>query len=78
MVKPLNNTQKLYIKQVTNEDEAWREIQDNGYWLDVSLQYDTDIKELLHIKQFINYFIQKMMLYEKLKHHIFYYYKELK
>ena len=45
--KPLNNTQKLYIKQVTNEDEAWREIQDNGYWLDVSLQYDTDTQGIV-------------------------------
>ena len=45
--KPWDNTQKLYVKQVTNEDEAWREIQDNGYWLDVELQYDTDTQGIV-------------------------------
>lgn len=35
--KPLNNTQKLYIGQLTNDDEAWRQVQSKGFWLDAEL-----------------------------------------
>lgn len=38
--KPLNNTQKQYITAQTGDPNAWREVQTNGYWLDVFFQED--------------------------------------
>lgn len=39
--KPLNNTQKLYIGQLTGDDEAWREVQSKGFWVDCALTSET-------------------------------------
>lgn len=36
--KPLNNTQKLYIKERTGDDLAWVQVQNIGYWLDAVMQ----------------------------------------
>lgn len=35
--KPLNNTQKAYIGQVTGDPQAWFQVQTLGYWLDADL-----------------------------------------
>lgn len=32
--KPLSTTQKLYIGQITDDDLAWQQVQNIGYWLD--------------------------------------------
>jgi hypothetical protein len=36
--KPLNNTQKLFIAQITGDDLAWHQVQGIGYWYDVVMQ----------------------------------------
>lgn len=36
--KPLSTVQKLYIGEVTGDDEAWQQVFSLGYWLDVTLQ----------------------------------------
>jgi hypothetical protein len=36
--KLLSNTQKLYIGELTGDDDAWRQVQDIGYWYDVDMQ----------------------------------------
>lgn len=36
--KPLNMTQKLYIAQMTGDQEAWQQVYRLGYWLDCVLQ----------------------------------------
>jgi hypothetical protein len=36
--KPLNITQKLYIGQMTGDDNAWQQVFRLGYWLDCVLQ----------------------------------------
>lgn len=33
--KPLTPVQKLYIGQITGDENAWRQVQNIGYWLDV-------------------------------------------
>lgn len=32
--KPLDNTQKLYIAELTGDEKAWYQVQNSGYWLD--------------------------------------------
>lgn len=39
--KPLTTTQKLYIGQVTGNTEAWQDVFNNGYTLDVKVEEDT-------------------------------------
>ena len=36
--KPLSNTQKLYIAEITGDQEAWRQIFTIGYWLDCVME----------------------------------------
>jgi hypothetical protein len=36
--KALNNTQKLYIAQITGDDKAWHQIQALGYWVNCEMQ----------------------------------------
>jgi hypothetical protein len=36
--KTLSNTQKLYISEITGDDEAWRQVQTIGYWLDCVME----------------------------------------
>lgn len=36
--KSLDNTQKLYIAEITGDEEAWREVEQKGYWLDAVIQ----------------------------------------
>jgi hypothetical protein len=36
--KTLNQTQKLFITQVTGDDLAWHQVQSIGYWLDVVME----------------------------------------
>lgn len=36
--KPLNNTQKLYIGDLTGDELAWHQVQGIGYWLDCVMQ----------------------------------------
>lgn len=36
--KNLNATQKAYITSLTDDEDAWREVQTNGCWLDVNVQ----------------------------------------
>lgn len=38
--KPINDTQKAYIEQVTGDPEAWRQIQNIGYWIDAFIAED--------------------------------------
>lgn len=33
--KPLNSTQQLTVTDITNDPNAWRQVQGSGYWLDV-------------------------------------------
>lgn len=35
--KILNNTQKLYITELTGDELAWMQVQNIGYWLDVAM-----------------------------------------
>ncbi len=35
--KPFSNTQKVYISEITGDDEAWRQVQGIGYWLDCNM-----------------------------------------
>ncbi len=39
--KPLTDTQKVFILQVTGDENAYRQIQSIGYWLDISIEEDT-------------------------------------
>jgi hypothetical protein len=36
--KPFSSTQKLYIAEITGDDDAWRQVQNIGYWLDCVIQ----------------------------------------
>ena len=36
--KTLNTTQQLFIAQITGSETAWQQVQNNGYWLDVTFQ----------------------------------------
>lgn len=36
--KELSNTQKVYISELTGDNEAWRQIQTIGYWLDCVME----------------------------------------
>lgn len=36
--KPLTNTQKAYITSVTGQTDAWRQVQNVGYWLDCFIE----------------------------------------
>lgn len=36
--KLLNQTQKEYVTSVTGSSDAWRQVQDTGYWLDVFIE----------------------------------------
>lgn len=36
--KTLSNTQKLYISEITGDDEAWRQVQTIGYWIDCVME----------------------------------------
>ncbi len=36
--KPLNTTQKLFIGQITGDDLAWYQVQNNGYWYGVTFE----------------------------------------
>jgi hypothetical protein len=40
--KPLNVDQQLYITELTNDDNAWLQVQNIGYWYDIVLQSVTD------------------------------------
>ena len=39
--KPLTNTQKLYIGQIANDDNAYRNVEEQGFWLNVELASET-------------------------------------
>jgi len=39
--KPLTNTQKLYIGQISNDENAYRSVQEQGFWLNVELKSQT-------------------------------------
>lgn len=39
--KTLSSTQKAYIKQVSGEDNAWLNVQSNGYWLGTEIVKET-------------------------------------
>lgn len=39
--KTLSNTQKAYITQLTNNEEAWRNVQNNGYYYTVNISTET-------------------------------------
>lgn len=36
--KPLTNTQKAFITSVTGQEDAWRQVQNVGYWLDCFIE----------------------------------------
>lgn len=36
--KTLSNTQKLYISEITGDDDAWRQVQTIGYWIDCVME----------------------------------------
>lgn len=36
--KPLNTTQKLFIGNITGDDNAWQQVFNLGYWLDCSIE----------------------------------------
>jgi hypothetical protein len=36
--KPLNTTQKLYITNLTGDENAWQQVYNIGYWVDVNLE----------------------------------------
>lgn len=38
--KTLNSTQKAFILQVTGDENAWRQIESLGYWINVAIQED--------------------------------------
>lgn len=38
--KTLTDTQKVYIESVTGDENAWRQIQDIGYWIDAYIEED--------------------------------------
>lgn len=35
--KPLTDTQKLYISELTGDANAWKQVQNQGYWVDVQI-----------------------------------------
>tara|TARA_R110001606_G_scaffold141321_2_gene280497 strand:- start:24546 stop:26042 length:1497 start_codon:yes stop_codon:yes gene_type:complete len=39
--KPLTNTQKLYIGVIANDDNAYRNVEEQGFWLNVELTSET-------------------------------------
>jgi hypothetical protein len=36
--KDLNNTQKIFISEITGDDDAWMQVQNIGYWLDATIE----------------------------------------
>lgn len=38
--KPINDTQKAFIESVTGDPDAWRQVQDIGYWIDALITED--------------------------------------
>lgn len=43
--KPFSTTQKLYISEITGDDEAWRQVQNIGYWIDLNMQSYTTVDD---------------------------------
>lgn len=41
--KLLNNTQKEYVTSVTGSSDAWRQVQDTGYWLDCFIEQQENL-----------------------------------
>jgi len=39
--KTLTELQKVAVTQLTNDPLAWHDVQDNGYWYDVSIEQET-------------------------------------
>ncbi|OYW78788.1 MAG: hypothetical protein B7Z19_06545, partial [Polynucleobacter sp. 32-46-5] len=35
--KPLTSAQQIYITNATGDDTAWRQVQSEGYWIDVEI-----------------------------------------
>ena len=41
LAKALNTTQKAYVLSVTGDENAWRQIESQGYWIDATVQEPT-------------------------------------
>lgn len=39
--KPISDTQKAFIESITGDPNAWRQVQDIGYWIDAVITEDT-------------------------------------
>jgi hypothetical protein len=48
--KRLTTTQKLYIAEVTGDDDAWRQIENIGYWIDCVMQSYTTVDDRTEYK----------------------------
>lgn len=57
--KPLTVTQKAYITQITGDPLAWHQVQSIGYWLDASVQQQTQQNGT------IKYIIDYLLVYSK-------------
>ncbi len=55
--KTLKDEQKNAITMITNDDSAWQQVQNNGYWLSVTIGEDTSIP--------VQYFVHYVLVYSK-------------
>jgi len=42
--KPLENVQKVYIGEITGDENAWEQVYAEGYWFNVTISYDKTYK----------------------------------
>lgn len=48
--KALTSAQKLYIGQQSGDPEAWRQVQNLGYWVNISVQSETTVDQRVEYK----------------------------
>jgi hypothetical protein len=48
--KTLTNTQKVYISEITGDDNAWRQIQTIGYWIDCVMESYVTVDDRVEYK----------------------------
>lgn len=58
--KTLTSVQKAYITSITGDDDAWRDVELNGWWLDVTVK-----SEVSSLNGLVEYSIDYLLVYAK-------------
>ena len=56
--KTLSNVQKAYITSLTNDNEAWRDVENLGYWVDVQINQYVE-------NEIVKYKVNYLLIYSK-------------